>query len=241
MPDFRQQLYERYASTFKEDHGLDDQASLEGYWSWARHRLLPLLGGLPRGARVLEIGCGTGPLLQLLRKEGWSRIEGVDVAPEMVARAQARGLEVRQGDVFAFLEGSDDRYDAIVALDFVEHFTKEELLRLLPMIHERLAPGGTLLLQTPNGEGLLPNRVVYGDLTHITVFTPQSLQQLLKVTGFEDFTFTETGPVPTTVTRAVRAALWSAIRFGAMAVKLVETGHRQRLWTENMLCRCRRG
>ncbi len=240
MSDFREKLYESYASAFKEAQGLDDARSLRGYHAWARHRLLPLLNDLPRDVRVLEVGCGSGPMLELLREERFSHLRGVDVAPEMVARATARGLDVACQDVFRFLEDCSEQFGLVIALDFMEHFTKDELMELVPRLHDRLEPGGRLLVQTPNGEGLLPNRVVHGDLTHVTVFTPSSLEQLLRAHDFDNFTFAETGPAPTSIRGATRTLLWSAIRTAASAIKLIETGARQRIWTENLICLCRR-
>lgn len=113
-------------------------------------------------------------------------------------------------------------------------------MELLPAIRERLAPGGTLLLQAPNASGLLPNHVVYGDLTHSVVLNPSSLEQLLRVAGFSDIAFFETGPVAKNLKGAVRVALWSAVKLAANAVRIIEVGRGQSIWTENMICRCRK-
>ena len=238
MSDFRDVLYARYASSFKEGQGLDDERLHAGYLRWARHRILPLLDGVPREASVLEVGCGSGALLQLLRQEGFRNVRGVDVAPEMVARARAEGLEVVEDDVVRFLQRDERTHRLVLAMDFVEHFSKDELMTLVPLLAQRLEPGGVLMIQTPNGSGLLPNRVVHGDLTHLTVFTPSSLEQLLRLFGFSRFHFAETGPTPSSLKGAVRTILWSAVRTVAMAAKAIETGQVHHIWTENMLCRC---
>jgi SAM-dependent methyltransferase len=239
--DFREALYQRYASSFKEAHGLDDPRAFAGYEAWARRKLLPVIEGVDRHAAVLELGCGSGPMLELLRRSGYANLRGVDTAPEMVERACVRGLRVERADVVSFLRSSSDTFQLIMALDFLEHFRKEELLPLVRLIHDRLAPGGALLIQTPNGEGLMPGRVVHGDLTHLTVFTPSSLEQLLRVEGFGAFQFFETGPVAKSLRGVVRVALWRVVRGVATAVKLIETGGRQAIWTENLICFCRRG
>jgi 2-polyprenyl-3-methyl-5-hydroxy-6-metoxy-1,4-benzoquinol methylase len=241
VSDFRTQLYERYVSTFKSPSGAEDQANLRSHREWCRFKVLPLLGGVNRAGPLLELGCGSGNLLRLLADEGFGDVLGIDVSEEMVARARARGIEARCGDAVAFLAGDTRSYGAIVALDFLEHFSKEELLDLLPRIHARLAPGGLLLIQTPNGQGLLPHQVIYGDLTHLTIFTPDSLAQLLRLFGFEAIACHETGPVPKSAIGVARVVLWQLIRGAATIVRKVETGRTQRIWTENLLCTCRRG
>ena len=91
-------------------------------------------------------------------------------------------------------------------------------------------------MQTANGAGLLPGQVIYGDLTHLTVFTPASLAQLLNQTGFSDLSFYETGPIPIRLRGKLNVALWSAIKAVANAVRFIESGKRQAIWTENFIC-----
>jgi len=239
VSDFRTRLYERYDSAFKKTAEVETEAGVRSYWGWCSHKILPLLDGVDRRAPLLELGCGAGYLLALLKERGFGDVLGIDVSQEQVELATRRGVEARCEDANAFLADNSRRYDAIVALDFVEHFTKDELLDMLPRICSALSDNGILILQTPNGEGLFPNQVVYGDLTHLTILNPGSLEQLLNVTGFGEVVFRETGPVPNSATGFVRKLLWSLIRGAATAVRVIETGRRQRIWTENMLCRCR--
>jgi hypothetical protein len=79
--------------------------------------------------------------------------------------------------------------------------------------------------------------VIYGDLTHVTIFTPQSLAQLLRPAGFVDLAFYETGPVPIRLRGKLDLALWSGIKGLANLVRRIETGKRQSIWTETFLCR----
>jgi SAM-dependent methyltransferase len=88
--------WDREAETFDEaaDHGLADPACRAAW------REL-LLGALPEpGARVADLGCGTGTLALLLAEEGYA-VTGLDFSPEMVLRAQAKAghvAELVQGD-----------------------------------------------------------------------------------------------------------------------------------------------
>ena len=240
MADFRSQLYERYVSTFKSRTGTEDEANLESHRAWCRFKILPLLNGVDRSAPLVELGCGSGNLLRLLADEGYQDVLGVDLSEEMVALATGRGVPAEAGDAQQFLASAAGRYRVIVALDFIEHFTKGELMEILPRILDRLEPGGLLLLQTPNGQGLFPNQVVYGDLTHMTIFNPESLAQLLRLVGFTDIACHETGPVPKNVVGIVRVALWKLVCAGAAILRRIETGKAQTIWTENLLCTARK-
>ncbi len=234
--DFRAALYDRYVSTFKGGARVHAEPS----FAWWDHKYLPLLNDLDRAAPILEIGCGDGGLLAYLARRGFSHATGIDISPEQVERARARGVRAEVGDVFDSLAGRAGSAAAIVAVDVLEHFSRDELVRLMPPLYAALQPGGRLLVQTVNGAGLFPAQVIYGDLTHMTIFTPQSLAQLLRATGFVDPTFYETGPIPIRLRGRVNVALWSTIKTLANAIRHIETGKRQTIWTENFICVARK-
>lgn len=239
-PSFRTDLYGRYVSTFK---GLDAEltpAGLNLLFSWFRHKYLPLLQGCDRDTPVIELGCGAGYLMEFLQRTGFSSVEGIDVSPEQIHRARSRGLRAEQADVFSYLSSRGDRYGMIAAIDFLEHFTKDEITELLDLVRRALRPGGVLVLQTPNGQGLFPGQVTHGDFGHLTILAPGSLAQVLRLAGFVDIALHETGPLPLGWKGKVRSYLWRGIKAVANAVRRIETGKTQELWTENLICACRK-
>lgn len=177
--------------------------------------------------------------MEYLISLGFREVEGIDVSAEQVEIARSRGLNARVADVFEFL-GHAGEYDAVVAIDFIEHFRTSELLELMRLIRERLRPGGLLVLQTPNGEGLMSRGVIYGDLTHCTIFTTGSLGQLLAACGFGQCEFYETGPAPKNLAGRLRMAAWAVVKAAARVVRLVEAGHAGRIWTEAFICAARK-
>lgn len=227
--DFRDALYARYRSTFKE-------VRAEGSVAWWDARYLPLLADVDRGAPVLELGCGDGGLLAYLATRSFSRTTGIDVSAEQVAIARARGVEVVVADAFDWLAVHQDEYAAILSVDMFEHFTRDELVRLVPMLHGALRDGGRLLVQTANGAGLFPGQVIYGDLTHMSILTPESIAQLLRPFGFSQIRCFETGPIPLRLRGKLNVAVWWAVTSLARTVKYIETGKHQQIWTENFIC-----
>lgn len=239
--DYRKRLYDTYVSSFKGEDSSRAQTASSSYFQWADHKLIPLLKGLGSEARILDLGCGNGAFLKLLKQKGYPRVCGVDISEEQVRIAVDTGCDAVVADVFDYLAERKDQFDAVVGLDFIEHFQKDELMTLVPLMHDALKPGGRLILQTPNGQGLFPHSIIYGDMTHSTIFTPGSLKHLLQQAGFGEFAFEETGPVPKNLKGRVRQWLWRLIRFHANLIRQIETGKKQDIWTENMICCCRRG
>jgi SAM-dependent methyltransferase len=231
--DFRSALYQGYVSSFKGTPVLDAESS----FAWWDHKYLPLLNDLDRASPILELGCGSGGLLAYLKRRGFSHAIGIDVSAEQVELASRRGVRAEVANAFDYLREHRGGFGAIVAVDVLEHFTRDELLRLARLISCALRPGGRMLIQTANGAGLFSRQVVYGDLTHVTILTPESLTQLLRPVGFQDLAFFETGPVPIRLRGKVDVVLWSAIKLIANFVRGIETGKRQAIWTENFICR----
>jgi len=242
--DFRHEFYEHPGPAGAGAGSLEGRAR-RAYRAWARAKFLPLLGGLPRDATLLDLGCGSGEFLAFLGDCGFTRAEGVDVSESRVREASARGLKATRADAFELLGSAAGRFDAIVALDVLEHFTREEGLNLLGRVFRALKPNGRLVLQTPNGQGLFAGPVALGDLTHAAVYVPASLEQALRARGFEAVEFREAGPAPKNLAGVLRLALWTGLKLAVDAALLVENGASQRglhhgIWTQNLICRCRK-
>ena len=126
MTDVRPALYERYVSTFKSENEQLTRADLAHYYQWCDRRYFPFLSNLPKSAAVLELGCGHGRILHYLHQKGFTNVRGIDISHEQIALAKAHGLNAEREDVFDFFEERHEKFDAIIAIDFFEHFTKEE-------------------------------------------------------------------------------------------------------------------
>jgi SAM-dependent methyltransferase len=235
MTDFRSRLYDRYVSSFKASSLLEGDA-LKSHWKWCDYRIRPLLAGLPADAHILELGCGPGYFLEYLGRRGFTSPRGVDISQEQVTLARQRGVVAEAADVFAALDAATGSLDAVVAIDLLEHFTKDEGLRLCDAMRSSLRPGGRVILRTPNGSALLAGPIVFGDMTHMSIYNESSLGQLLRVAGFARLSFHETGPVPKNLIGVARCGVWAVARAAANLIRLAESGGMQRVWTQNILC-----
>src|SRR5262249_27250684 len=135
-------------------------------------------------APVLDLGCGRGEFLGLLRGAG-IEASGVDADADMVAYARGEGLQVEQGDAVAFLDGVDDRsVGGIFCAQVVEHLPPPILLALLDLAAAKLRPGGLFVAETINPLSPLALRSYFADLTHAQPLVPETLALLAEQAGF---------------------------------------------------------
>ncbi|MDQ6839645.1 MAG: class I SAM-dependent methyltransferase [Actinomycetota bacterium] len=116
-----------------------------------------ILRSIPAGARVLELGCGTGWLTLLLAKHGLRHIVGMDFSAAQVERARHSATEQGLGDRVQFVVArSDDAsnaaegaFDAVIMHAFLHHLSTAEIEEALVSAVALLAPGGRLVLLEP--------------------------------------------------------------------------------------------
>jgi O-antigen chain-terminating methyltransferase len=162
------------------------------------------------GKPVIDVGCGRGEWLERLRDEGLAAF-GVDSNAEVVAGCIARGLDVRQGDAIDVLAAQDaGSLSAVTAFHVVEHLPLAAQLGLMTAAHRALAPGGILVLETPNPENVLVGACTfYMDPTHLRPVPPTLLRFLLEASSFEVLDVRRLHPDDAMVARAEREG-WPA-------------------------------
>jgi O-antigen chain-terminating methyltransferase len=120
----------------------------------------------------------------------------VDINEPMVRIAHQRGIRVERADAVAFLESKGvGNYDAITALQFVEHLPPEMLYRFLAAAYGRLQPGGVLLIETINPHTLKALHWFHLDLSHARLVYPEMLQLLCETAGFREISWHGINPV----------------------------------------------
>lgn len=149
---------------------------------------LPLVGQAHvRGGMkpLLDIGCGRGEWLELLRDTGVTAI-GVDFNRVLVAEGQRRGLSIKEADVMAYLrELPGGCLGALTGFHIVEHLPLDVLLKLLDETVRVVQPGGLVIFETPNPENVLVGSCnFYFDPTHRNPLPAPVMKFLLESRGF---------------------------------------------------------
>ena len=232
---YRCELYQNYSTVQKPDW---NEPNAEADAAWSQAAFVRLRGWLPRDKKIkcLDLGCGSGLLLETLRGAGYCDVRGVDIGPQAVDISRRKGFRVAEADFRDFLRESGESFDLITAFDVIEHFGKDELLDLLSIIYDHLSPGGMFIVQTPNASSPWAASSRYGDLTHEWIFNSRSITSVLRLVGFNDVRSKEVTPYVHGMFSALRWGLWKLIRAACILWNLAETGSNQGgIYTRNMM------
>jgi len=137
------------------------------------------------GHRVLEIGPGRGEFVAYAAERRVVFVDVVDDSPPILERLVATG-GVRRCWLASVqdLEKIDaelEEYDRIVLVNVLEHIARPAIVPVLRSLYRHLSPGGRLLATVPNGANPLGVVERYADFTHETLFTEESLRQLVDI------------------------------------------------------------
>jgi 2-polyprenyl-3-methyl-5-hydroxy-6-metoxy-1,4-benzoquinol methylase len=146
---------------------------------------------------VLDVGCGRGEFLHLLRESG-IRAHGIDINHEMVELCRARGLDASEDDALGYLSSREDAsLGGLIALQVVEHLEPAYLMRFLDAAFLKMRPGSHIILETINPSCWFAFFESYiRDLTHVRAIHPDTLKYLLTASGFEPVEVQFRAPYP---------------------------------------------
>jgi SAM-dependent methyltransferase len=155
---------------------------------------VPLFAGC---TDVLDIGCGRGELLAAFKTAGVAA-RGIDANGSMVDAARDRGLDAVRADARAYLDAQPDAsLGGIVATQVVEHLEPSYLMRVLDAAARAMRRGAPIVLETINPACWLAFFSSYiRDFTHVRPVHPETLQYLLRASGFERVAIRYSAPVP---------------------------------------------
>lgn len=141
----------------------------------------------PEDLPVLDIGCGRGEWIELLRDHGIAAY-GVDINSMFVADARARAIDAREAEALAHMRGLGDASLAgITGFHIIEHLELDVLISLIDEASRVLAPGGFLLFETPNPENLIVGATTFwNDPTHRAPLPPSVTRFMVGQRGFVD-------------------------------------------------------
>ena len=155
---------------------------------------LPLFQG---ASDVLDIGCGRGEFLALLREHGIGA-RGVDVNGAMVDVCRQQGLDATDADALTYLRAQPDgTLGGLFAAQVIEHLEPRYLTALLDASFAKLRPGAPIVLETINPACWFAFFESYiRDITHVRAIHPDTLKYLLVATGFQHVDIRYRAPYP---------------------------------------------
>jgi O-antigen chain-terminating methyltransferase len=183
-----------YAGLFR-DSAFQDR--FRGGEELIKERLTPYLAHFTGCNQVVDLGCGRGEFLGLL-KEAEIPACGVEGDPARVRRLEDAGYRAVLGDAIKHLEGlAPGEADGIFAAQLVEHLEPAGLLALLQQARRVLPPGGKILLESVNPVSLYSLvQNYFRDPSHRQPLHPETLQFLVQLHGFGSVEIIYGSPIP---------------------------------------------
>ncbi len=202
-----------------------DEASWERLMSRVFRESANLLEAALAGAqplRLLDIGCGFGSFVALMRQRGWDA-EGIDPSPAAIASALGKGRPVRMGTMEQLRE-ERRIYDALTMFYVLEHLP--DPMGALRKTWDLLAPGGVLLIRVPHTTPIVRllsplglGGTLYDPPFHLYDFSPAVLGEMLRRTGFAKVrTLPGTSTLPSRIGPRIASTFFSLLAAGLYAL-----------------------
>ncbi|MBI4830255.1 MAG: class I SAM-dependent methyltransferase [Candidatus Lindowbacteria bacterium] len=146
---------------------------------------------------VLDVGCGRGVFLDLLRENGIHAI-GIDSNKYMVEVCLKKALDVECADALEYLaKQANGQFKGIFASHVIEHFSGDDLVRFAKLCYDKLAVGGCAIFETPNPlSAFVLGGGFHLDITHVRPVHPEALNLLLDTVGFKNIQVIPVWPFP---------------------------------------------
>lgn len=150
---------------------------LKSIWNFSdeRRRLVRLLEPIDRDMPVLDIGCGYGRNLELLRQLGFTNLTGVEKNPQLAAEVRSRGFQCLSPEQVGQEEGC---YGMLLMSHIIEHFEYPDLHEFIEDYLRLLRNGGALVIVTP-----LFHDSFYNDFDHVKPYLPIGLSMVFCEVG----------------------------------------------------------
>ena len=146
---------------------------------------------------VLDIGCGRGEFLSLLREQG-VQARGIDINGSMVDVCRQQGIDATEADALSYLRAQpDESLGGLFAAQVVEHLEPRYLTGLIDLAFDKLRPGAPIILETINPACWFAFFESYvRDITHVRPIHPDTLTYLLIASGFQHVDVRYRAPYP---------------------------------------------
>jgi SAM-dependent methyltransferase len=147
-------------------------------------------------SNVLDIGCGRGEFLDLLREHNIAG-HGVDMNQTLAHYCRKKNLKVEETDMLSHLQPLEDNsLDGIFTSQTVEHWSPQQLQQFLQLCFDKLQPHKYLVIETQNPVSLYALAHFYRDISHEKPVHPDALEFLVKTVGFQETRIEYKAPFP---------------------------------------------
>jgi O-antigen chain-terminating methyltransferase len=145
---------------------------------------------------VLDIGCGRGEFLLLLKENGIGA-RGIDINEDMIFYCQKNGLDVQKANALIYLQNIENKsLDGIFSSQVVEHLKPDELISLVKLCYDKMKYGTHFIAETINPLCITTYALFNVDLSHVKPVHPETIKFLLESVGFREIQIKFSSPHP---------------------------------------------
>lgn len=233
----RKMLFENYSKVREELWQGKSETDLQNYQRFMAEiyrRYYKKYLGENKKLKILEIGCSTGGMLQVMYKDGFRHLTGIDMCEANIEIAKKRNRNIRYfaGDGVEFLKNVSEEFDIICSRAVFEHLEKNIVLETICEMKKHCSKGGGggVLIDVPNMDWIWASHERYMDFTHECGFTKESLTEVLKPyfkkiqISYED-TFLHVNMK----NKMARYILWKLYRNGGIGVSY------EKMWSDSIV------
>jgi 2-polyprenyl-3-methyl-5-hydroxy-6-metoxy-1,4-benzoquinol methylase len=222
----KEDIYARYSEDYFRNEYIP---KVTGYYLANKNTydgLLKEFSLYKRKGLILDIGCGTGNLLNSAEKQGWTGL-GLEISRYASEYAINKfGVNVKTGDIYS-VEVLNNQFDVVTMIEVLEHMT--DPLIAVKKAASFLRPGGLLYITTPNfigiGRLLLRSKAVgLWPREHLYYFTPKSIARLMQAAGIKVVSISTIGVEEENIKKFLNRWLftyfWSKSKNGKAAIEI---------------------
>ena len=182
------------------DFYLQNNFSSSLLFPFIRKKLFPFFDGIQKSKNVLDIGCGKGSFLDLMKKYN-KKTYGLEPSDQAKAIATSKGHTMIDKKFF-YSPDNTLKFDLITMFQVAEHLSVQEIVdeNIFSAMYNSLAPGGQLVIETPSYESDYAKKFksdwrALEMPRHLVIFSPKSLSKILTEKGFTTTVYTRVSPV----------------------------------------------
>lgn len=145
---------------------------------------------------VLDIGCGRGEFLELLKENG-TKARGIDINKKMIEHCKKKGLDVAFFDAFDYLKSiPDSSLGGIFMAQVIEHFKPRKIVEIIGLSYKKLKKGSCLVIETINPTSFTSLSNFNLDPSHTKPLHPSLMKFLFQSSGFKKSEIKFLSPTP---------------------------------------------
>jgi len=197
-----------------------------------------ILNYLPsdKNAKIIDLGCGLGHCLYFLKSNNYTNISGIDLIKENVEFCTLNGFKVRQENIIKYIFSNNEKVDAFILSNVLEHFSYQEIINIINSLYKFLNKNGRIVIIIPNCNNVYGLATYFSDITHKSPLTEKSFEDLMLNTQITKFSFKNLIVYPNVIFLDTVIKIYSKLIFNVRKINNLINGQKPyKVQSKNLL------